>query len=332
MNGSNSNNDEKGALPGRNAHGLREGAAFRMLDERTVVRITGDDRVSFLHGMCSADIKGAKPESVLPGLFLTEHAHVIGEFFLWVSADALLIETGHSEWPRSREHLERFLVADDVEFEETGFSVLDVEGSNAAETMARAGIGEAANLRPWTCTKIQAGLIGLVPRFGATAWSFVGESAKLDEITARVAREGAVAIDAQALESLRIANGVAAVGVDTAEKTIALEARLERAISFSKGCYVGQETIERATARGALKKRLFGLRFDRQVAPGTALLLDDKEVGRVTSSTVFPGLGAIGLAILHHSAWTPGTVLSMRSDGGETMAAVVSELPFDTDQ
>ena len=63
------------------------------------------------------------------------------------------------------------------------------------------------------------------------------------------------------LETIRIENGVARVGVDTTDKTIALEARLNRAISFNKGCYLGQETIERATARGGLKKRMFGLKF-----------------------------------------------------------------------
>jgi folate-binding protein YgfZ len=320
-------NGQKDTSTGR-AHALGRSAGFRVLDERAVVRMTGDDRVSFLHGMCSADVKGAKPGSILPGLFLTEHAHVIGEFFLWVVEDALIIEAEREGWPRSREHLERFLVADDVEIEETGLSVLDVEGPGACEVLTRAGIGEAQALEPWTCAKAAARVTGCMPRFGARAWSLLGEPARLDEVAAAIAREGAVALAAEELEALRIANGVARIGVDTAEKTIALEARLERAISFNKGCYVGQETIERATARGALKKRMFGLRLDRRIAPGAALLLDGNEVGRVTSSTVFPGLGAIGLGILHHSAWAPGTVLSARSDSGETAAAIVSELPF----
>ncbi len=329
MSSSDYHNGEKDASPGRPCHTLGEGAGFRILDERTVVRMTGDDRVSFLHGMCSADVKGAKPGSVLPGLFLTEHAHVIGEFLLWVLEDSLIIEAGRPQWPRSRAHLERFLVADDVEIEETGLCVLDVEGPKAGEVLSRAGIGEAAALRPWRWAKTRAGFIGQVPRFGAPAWSLLAERARLDEVAGALARAGAVAIEAQALEALRIANGVAALGVDTGEKTIALEARLERAISFNKGCYVGQETIERATARGALKKRLFGLKFAGEVASGAALLLDGKEVGRVTSSTVFPGLGAIGLAILHHSVWAPGTALSVRGENGETATAVVSELPFD---
>ena len=128
------------------------------------------------------------------------------------------------------------------------------------------------------------------------------------------------------LETIRIENGVARVGVDTTDKTIALEARLNRAISFNKGCYLGQETIERATARGGLKKRMFGLKFSTAEVPGAGaiLTLDGKEVGRVSSAVRSPRFGAIGLAILHHSAWTPGAELKV----GEGGVAIVSELPF----
>ena len=86
-------------------------------------------------------------------------------------------------------------------------------------------------------------------------------------------------IDLSTLETIRIENGVARVGVDTNDKTIALEARLNRAISFNKGCYLGQETIERATARGGLKKRMFGLKFSTADVPsaGAILTLDGKK-------------------------------------------------------
>src|SRR5262249_27513440 len=111
-------------------------------------------------------------------------------------------------------------------------------------------------------------------------------------------------------------------------KTLALEARMQRAISFDKGCYLGQETVERATSRGGLKKKIMGLRFDAPVPSSTPLLLDEHEVGRVSSIANSPRLGAIGLAILHHSAWQPGTVLHARLDSS-SINATVSELPFD---
>ena len=136
-----------------------------------------------------------------------------------------------------------------------------------------------------------------------------------------------VSIDAA--EIVRVESGAARVGVDTNDKTIALEARMEPAISFSKGCYIGQETIERATARGALKRRLMGLKIDgaRVPAADARVMLAGKDVGHLTSPLRSPRLGVLGLAVLHHSAWAPGTAVTIDDADGE-IAAAVSELPF----
>jgi folate-binding protein YgfZ len=138
-------------------------------------------------------------------------------------------------------------------------------------------------------------------------------------------------IDPAVVEAIRIENGIARIGVDTTDKTIALEARLDRALSLNKGCYLGQETIERATARGGLKKRMFGIKFNGPApSAGTALSLGGKEVGRVSSAIRSPRFGALGLAILHYSAWQPGTELKVGENGtaDETGTAIVAELPF----
>jgi folate-binding protein YgfZ len=308
---------------------LTKRAGFRLLDNRMMVRVTGDDRGSFFHGMCSADVKGAHPGDVLPALFLTEHAHVNGDFLIWFEEDALTLETELSAWPREKEHLEKLLVADDVEMEEVhALSILHVEGPGAADALASANIAGAPALKQWRCLKSVNVILGRVPRFGGDAFSLLGDRAVLTEIAERLARDGARAVSEAVLEVLRVEHGIARVGLDTSEKTIALEGRLERSISFNKGCYLGQETIERATARGGLKKKMLGLRFEHPVATASALYLDDKEVGRVTSSVMSPRLGAIGLAILHHSAWTPGGTLLARGPGGD-IKAIVSELPFD---
>lgn len=308
---------------------LRQGAGFRLLGDRMIVRVTGDDRIAFFHGMCSADVKGAKAGDVVPALFLTEHAHLIGDLFIWVEADALTLETDASAWPREKEHLEKLLVADDVEMEELDAQgVLHVEGPRAADMLSAVGIDEAHALKPWRCSKSGNTVLGRIARFGADGFSLLGARVVLEEVANKLARGGALPVSTAALDIIRVEHGIAQAGVDTGEKTIALEARLQRSISFSKGCYLGQETIERATSRGGLKKKMFGLRFDAPVPAGTELILDGKEVGRVSSAVMSPRLGAIGLAILHHSAWTPGTALLARDAKGD-VKAVVMELPFD---
>ncbi len=301
----------------------RSGAGVIVLDSRIVVRVTGDDRAAFFHGMCTADVKGAKPGTILPALFLTEHAHPIADAFIWVSADALLLDIDADAWTRTRAHLERLLVADDVEFDEhTGLAIIDVEGPAALDATG------AASLSPWSFTELGSSLVGNLARNGGPAATVLTSSDSIDSAVAAIIAKvpGSRRIDPSMLETIRVENGVARVGVDTNDKTIALEARLNRAISFNKGCYLGQETIERATARGGLKKRMFGLKFKTADPPaaGAALMLAGKEVGQVSTAVRSPRLGAIGLAILHHSAWSPGTELKV----GENGAAVVTDLPF----
>jgi folate-binding protein YgfZ len=308
---------------------LREGAGFRLLEARTIIRVTGDDRVSFFHGICSADVKGAHSGDVLPALFLNEHAHVIGDFFIYVEDDALMLEADASAWSREQAHLEKLLVADDVEMDQLdAFGVLHVEGPRAGEMLSAVAITGADALMPWRCSKSGNIVLARLARFGADGFSVLAARAALGEVADRLAREGAVPVSMAALDIVRVEHGIAQIGLDTGEKTIALEALLQRSISFSKGCYLGQETIERATSRGGLKKKMFGLRFDAPVAAGSELFLDDKEVGRVSSAVMSPRLGAIGLAILHHSAWTPGTGVLARDANGD-ITTVVIELPFD---
>ena len=274
--------------------------------------------------MCTADVNGARPGAILPALFLTEHAHVIADAFIWVTPNALILDIDADAWTRTRAQLEKLLVADDVEFEDGAeLAVIDVEGPAALDATG------ASSLPPWTFIEQAGGaLVGNLPRYGGPASSVIARHDSLDSTIAEILAKapGSRRIDSSTLETIRVENGVARVGVDTADKTIALEARLNRAISFNKGCYLGQETIERATARGGLKKRMFGLRFNTADLPdaGAVLFLSGKEVGSVTSAVRSPRFGAIGLAILHHSAWTSGTELKVGEDG----SAIVTDLPF----
>jgi folate-binding protein YgfZ len=322
------------ALPATDDYrALRQVAGAIALDERIVVRVTGDDRVSFLHGMSSNDIKQASAGTIMPALFLTEHAHLIADFFAWVEPEAILIEIDSALWTRARAHLERLLVADDVEFEElSDLAAIDIEGPRASQAVRAVAGGNAAALGEWTFLRADDVTVGNLPRFGSSAFTILAPAEKSVSILAQITAlgEGFRAVGADALEIIRVENGLALTGVDTGEKTIALEARLDRAISLRKGCYVGQETIERATARGGMRKRLFGVRIEGPRAPqsGAPVTLAGKEVGRLTSIVRSPTHGIIGLAILNQTAWDKAAALSISDPAGE-IAARVSEIPFD---
>ena len=320
---------------------LTETAGVRLCAERLVIRMSGDDRASFLHGMCSNDINGLKPGYLVPALFLTERAHLIGEANVWAVADALLLEMDRALWPAVHAQLERFLVADDVELEEGGdafdYRVIQIDGPRAAAAVAAAFGEPAARPGAWRFGAAEDGategaLVAQLTRWNAPAFTILAGRESAPAIVARLTAGGEIReVDIAAAEIVRVESGTARVGVDANDRTIALEARMQPAISFSKGCYVGQETVERATARGALKRRLMGLRIGsaRVPAAGARLMLQGKEVGQLTSPVRSPRLGVLALAVLHHSAWEPGTGVTLDDAEGQVRAEI-SELPFAT--
>jgi len=189
----------------------RPTAGVLPLTTRILVRVTGDDRASFLHGMCTADVNGAKPGTILPALFLTEHAHVIADSFIWVTADALILDIDAEAWTRTHAHLDKLLVADDVEFENAReLALIDVEGPASLDATE-------SPRAPWSFVEAGSSIVGNLPRYGGPAVSVMVPRESLDSTIAAILAKvpGSRRIDAATLEMIRIENGVASVGVDT---------------------------------------------------------------------------------------------------------------------
>src|SRR5690348_11540333 len=169
------------SIPGLEAEyrALRLGAGIRLCAERVVIRMSGDDRATFLHGMCSNDINGLEPGGLVPVLFLTERAHLIGDANVWSTADALLLETDRALWPAVRAHLERFLVADDVELEASdeaaGFgSTIQIDGPKAVAMLAPAFDELTSPPAAWRFAPAAGGvLVAQVTRWGAPAFTIL---------------------------------------------------------------------------------------------------------------------------------------------------------------
>lgn len=330
---------ERFAAPATEVEVARGTAALFDLSFRGCLRFTGSDRVAFLHNMTSNDVRALLPGQGCRVTILTQQSRVVAEGHVLCAADALLLEIDLRAKTRVRAHLERYLVADDVEIDDASDAgaMLGVAGPRAVDVVRRAIGGEppAGDVAHSTAAVAGApvrvvrlswsgddGFAVLAPRESAeTVWRAVAEAG---------ASFGARPAGMLAFDVLRVEAGIPWVGVDVDDSTLVLESGLERGVSFQKGCYLGQEVVERQSARGHVNRRLVGLRFESDAVPraGAAVRAADSDVGRVTSAVFSPTLGrAIALAMLKRPAFEPATAIEV-DHAPEPLRGEVVALPF----
>jgi folate-binding protein YgfZ len=258
------------------------------------LRFSGKDARSFLHRMSTQDLAGLTPGAAAYAAFLTSKGHLVAEGHVLARADDLLLATDPAAAPEARAHLARYVVMDDVTIEAVAeLRVLPVLGPGAAA--AAEGLAAAARV-----PDARRGVPGL------DLWLPAAEAEAARE--ALVGR-GLPALDAEGLEALRILGGQARYGPDLDAARLPMEAGLTRAaISFTKGCYIGQEIVVRATVRGQLQRGLVALGLPAGAGPGTALVAAGAEVGVVTSAAETPE-GRVGLGVLRRAHWREGEQL-----------------------
>lgn len=306
---------------------LTEDAAIVWLPHRRILRACGSERVQFLHGQLSSDVKGLGPDRGQASLLLNAQGRVEGVVALYDAGEALEIATDALAVEAVRGRVERFLVADDVELEAEAApsACIGVAGPRAKEVLAASCGSSLALGHEWGRTEIEfSGLRARVLARGELKVPFyeivlgVGTEGAEEDLWCSLRSAGAAPAGASAYEILRVESGVPRYGVDVDETRIALEARLEWAIHFSKGCYVGQEVVERAVSRGRLNRRL-ALLSSEELLPAGARIEGGGERDVVTSSVVSPVRGPLALAYLDLERGVSGTRISV----GATAARVL---------
>ncbi|MGZ3439529.1 MAG: CAF17-like 4Fe-4S cluster assembly/insertion protein YgfZ [Polyangia bacterium] len=280
-----------------------------------VIDLRGEDRVRFLHGMVSNDIEALQAGQGCHAAMLTTKGKLLADFVVAAHADRLQIMLAPSLLDKVRAHLDKHLVMDDVELEAAERPALGVYGDDAPAAIARA-------------TGLDAAGLAALPPYG-----FAGEVVRTPElggvgfhVLADVSIDGSALDDAE-FEERRIEAGTPRYGVDMGEDRLPIEAGINDAVSFTKGCYLGQEVIARATNLGHINRRLVGLVLDGEpAAAGTKLSSPSKpEAGWITSSARSRRLGkTVALGYVHRTLWDPGTELTL-ADG---RVATVAALPF----
>jgi len=309
---------------------LLDGCGLLDRSERGKLALTGSGAVEFLDGQVTNELLTLSPGEGRYAAFLTHKGKMLGDLrILAVGEDPtgapseLLLDTERVTLQTLFDMIRRFKVGYDVEVHKRTLErgLLSLIGPGAERIAPAEGLAETEH------ANVRAQLDGVETLAVRTdlGIDLLCEAADTEGLTAALLRRGAVAVAEQAAECLRIERGRPRYGIDLDESVIPQEAGLnERAVSFTKGCYVGQETVARLHYRGRPNRHLRGLRLSEPAASGDELLLGERPVGRVGSAGLSPALGPIALALVRREA-QPGAIVSVGRHGA---TAEIVELPF----
>src|ERR1700733_7380553 len=313
---------------------LRETVALLDTNFRAFFSFTGSDRQRYVNAVLACNIRDLKPGQGTVGLLLNPQGHILAEVETFSRDESILASTHAMIRERTFATFDKFIIMDDVTPEDltsvTG--TLDLAGPLTAALLAEFGVRELAEMPLLAHEETTIGQIPcrvvrreLAGAPGATLIAGRENLAELwQELATPVRDHGGKPAGMDRLNSVRLAPGVPWFGHDYDDKQIPHEAGVEQShISYEKGCYTGQEIVERVRSRGHVNRRLTELRFFLDVAPasGSKPTLDGNEIGIVTSTAFSPRLGQpIGLGYLRreHSA------LGMRMNAGEISAEVIA--------
>ncbi len=289
--------------------------------ERGKLALTGSEAREFLHGQVSNDIEALEPGRGCYAAFLTPKGKMLGDLRVLHLGDELFLDTERVSLQALFNMIRNYKLGRDVELHKRTVErgLLSLVGPGAREAAGAEGLGPDEHDNA-------AGEIGGVPvRLVATAAGvdLICDAARTAELKAALPEVPEVS--EAAAEVVRVESGRPRYGLDLDDSVIPQEAALnERAVSFTKGCYVGQETVARLYYRGKPNRHLRGLRLSEPAATGDVLRFGEREVGRLGSSVVSPALGPIALAIVRREA-APGDTVAVGDSG---VTATLVELPF----
>jgi aminomethyltransferase len=261
------------------------------LSARGRIRVSGEDRKRLLHAMTTNHVQRLEPRQGLYAFFLNAQGRILSDAVLLCEDETLLLCLEPETREKIYQHLDKFIIADDAALEDVSEATSEfaVEGEGADRVLSSIGLamprepyhferrGSLLAVR-WSLTAAE-GFRLIVPREEAAAWS------------ERLHAEGVSSTTPEEFEAARIRFGTPRYGQEIAESNLLQETGLLHAAHFSKGCYLGQEIVERVRARGHVNRTLVHLRLAASVAPepGTAVLAGEKEVGTLTSAAVSDG-------------------------------------------
>jgi folate-binding protein YgfZ len=310
------------------------GAGLIDLSSRGRLRVSGSEATMFLNGLITNDMKTLAENRWMPAAFPTVQGRLIGAVRVVRLKDAFVIDTDAESHEAVLKTVSRFTLAGDFHVKDltSETALLSVQGKRAVEVVEKVLKTSVSDLprdgvleTNWQNTPVTI--------IRATHTAEDGFDVLIDSTQGAQLRQALIDADAQVVspdvfEVLRIEAGIARFGHDVDETNVVTETNLDDAVSYTKGCYVGQEIIVRIKHRGHVAKKLTGLRFqtEKRIEPGTIIKSSDgKEIGKLTSTAFSPKLEAtIGLGYVRYEFLNPGTTVVIEPE----IQATTAELPF----
>jgi folate-binding protein YgfZ len=295
---------------------LRENAAWLDLSSRGRIVATGDDRARLLHAMTTNQVQQLEPGQGCYAFFLNPQGRILADANLFVLPDRILIDVEPEVRESLYQHLDKFIIADDVTLEDASESLtaIGLEGPKAEEVLATMGapIPEA----PYSHVDWDGRIVARVNATGEPGFRIFGE--KLIRTPA----------EADSVRVVRLEHAKPRYGEDIFETTLPQETQQKHALNFNKGCYIGQEIVERIRSRGHVNRLLVGLRIGAIEPPplGTKLSADGAEVGEITSAAFSPTLGKV-VALAYVRAQFAAPNIALKAGESDVITTPVAGSP-----
>ncbi|HEU4767635.1 MAG TPA: glycine cleavage T C-terminal barrel domain-containing protein [Pyrinomonadaceae bacterium] len=293
---------------------VREGGAG-LIDLSAIrgrIRVTGSEAVMFLNGLITNDMKTLAENQWMPAVFPTVQGRLIGAVRILRKDPWFLIDTDAASHEAVLKTISKFTLAGDFKVADvtTETALLTVQGKRAGEIVQSLGNTDFPIVR--------------ATHTGEEGFDLLVEASDAASLKEKLTAAGAQVVSLDTFEILRIEAGIPRHGLDMDETNVVLETNLDDAISYTKGCYLGQEIIVRIKHRGHVAKKLTGMKFDNSVEPGAVQSPDGKEIGRITSVAYSPKLAStVALGYLRYEYLPAGTAVKVGD-----IAGTVADLPF----
>jgi len=315
---------------------LRASCGVYDLGFRAKLSLTGDDRVRWLNGMVTNNIRDLAAGHGVYAFLLTPQGHILGDLYAYNRGESIAVDTDCSQVEKMVATFDHYIIMDDVNVANVSdqITALGISGPKARRVLRTAGL-QFPELQPLqfhtvqcdcdcgclTCTSVRGDdalvecyEIWLAPEHVRLLWD-------------ALVKAGAGPVGSEALEMQRILSGIPRFGVDIRERDLPQETEQGRALNFNKGCYVGQEIVERIRSRGSVHRKFTGFVAEgaASISPGTKITAAQKEVGEVTSAAsvhMASGEKTVALGYIRRELGVPGREVTIG-----TISATVTQLP-----